>query len=284
VLRKWHDLRYFRYEGGDDLRDFHGRLGFARALANMTQLTHLVVRHCVVGENPWIMAEDVGVGVDRKRRDWEELGCATYYVWWRPDLVMKEPPSTPWLPSRLTRLELSDLRFAPAGVQMTERVRARLNEDSEVRRARRAREDEDDRKEKEGEVEEMRRRQREVVAAYAQLREKKKKGKGKAGGDEKLPTKMPTVRGGEQWDDVPDAVATDADGNPEQWPLDFVGRFLGVAIVCEADAARPMQHPFARLVLCSRTTLRKLQFHRIKGVPHSVVMHAMKIVGPQRTL
>jgi hypothetical protein len=203
----------------------------------MTQLTHLSVWHCVVGENPWIMTEDVGVGVDRKRRDWEELGCATHHVWWRPDLVMKEPPSTPWLPSRLTRLNLGDLKFAPERIQMTERVRARLNEDSELRRARRAREDEDDRKEREGEVEEMRRRQREVVAAYAQLREKKKKGKGKAGEEEKPPTNMPTVRGGEKWDDVPDEVATDADGKPEKWPLDFVSGFLDVAIVCNVDAA-----------------------------------------------
>lgn len=34
--------------------------------------------------------------------------------------------------------------------------------------------------------------------------------------------------------------------------------------------------------MCSSKSLRRLRIHRVRGVPHEVVMHAMAVVGPQR--
>ncbi|EIN04291.1 hypothetical protein PUNSTDRAFT_138686 [Punctularia strigosozonata HHB-11173 SS5] len=190
ILRKWHNLESFYYTGGD-LSVNTDRLPLPRAIANMTRLKHLLLMDLDIAMNPWIFTEDVGVGMDPTREDQRALGRVWEYVWYRPQLLMKEPPSTPWLPSRLKYLGLARINFEQEGVPLTEDV-----------------------------------------------------------------AKILRCERGETSQNL---EHTNKDKIGEKWPLDF--------------------HPFARLVMCSRGSLRELTLREIKGVPHETVVHAMTAVG-----
>ncbi|EIN04293.1 hypothetical protein PUNSTDRAFT_146535 [Punctularia strigosozonata HHB-11173 SS5] len=134
VLRKWHNLEYFFYARGPDLTRMNGRLPFPRAVANMSRLRHVELREIKIGTNPWIFTEDVGVGVDPTREDQKTLGDVWKYVWYRPQLLFKEPPSSPWLPTTLDFLHLSRIEFLAPEVPMSAAV-------AEILKKRRARKD-----------------------------------------------------------------------------------------------------------------------------------------------
>ncbi|EIN04292.1 hypothetical protein PUNSTDRAFT_122880 [Punctularia strigosozonata HHB-11173 SS5] len=132
ILRRWHNLESFCYSGGD-LSEKTDRLPFPRAVANMTRLRHLMLEDLDIGMNPWIFTEDVGVGMDPTSEDRQRLGHAWQYVWYRPQLLMEETPSSPWLPSTLEVLELSRVNFEEKGIWLTEQVANILKKEKDAK-------------------------------------------------------------------------------------------------------------------------------------------------------
>jgi hypothetical protein len=166
----------------------------------MTRLRHLKLSQLVVGSNPWIFAEDVGVGMDEKPRDRKALGDACRHVWWRPNLLMKEAPSSPWLPNRLRKLELKYIFFRSPELNMSAKVKDRLLEDKAVRKVRRDAEDEEDARERLKEDERMRRM---------------RLGEEDSAEDEQIKGKANEC-------DSDELMAKGKDDIEEPWPLDFV--------------------------------------------------------------
>jgi hypothetical protein len=109
------------------------------------------------------------------------------------------------------------------------------------------------------------------------------KRKGREGEGEKGKGKEGTQAKGKEMEEIEEIeeLAIDLEGVPEKWPLDFVSVYA-IASRLLRLTVHVHQHPFARLVMCSRVTLRRLDIHRVTGVPHEVVVPTMTAVGPRR--
>ncbi|EIN03850.1 hypothetical protein PUNSTDRAFT_47864 [Punctularia strigosozonata HHB-11173 SS5] len=130
MLRRLPEIEFFACNGGEDLHRFAGALTFPRAVANMTRLSELVLANLKVGENPWIMPEDLGFGKCPTDSEREAIGPVSRYIWFEPQLILKDSPSSSWLPRGLKTLYLTNVSFEPAPftLQVDEDTRRLLRE------------------------------------------------------------------------------------------------------------------------------------------------------------